>query len=417
MHVAIVGCGTAGPAAGLLLKRQGHQVTIFERVPEPSAVGAGILIQPIGFLALSKLGLLDPILAKGSRLEGLWGQTPSGHCVLNARYSSLTDRDIPEEWAFGLGLHRGVLFSALFDAVHAAGIPVHCGVEIQSVESSPDGTSRLVDSEGQQHGPFSLVIIADGARSHVRESCGLTHRVSPYGWGALWFIGENREAQIKDRLFQVFAGTKRLVGLLPTGQSVDGETSLLSLFWSIHLSQIESWRSSPIEVWKEEVISIAPQARPLVSQVSSHDQLAVASYFDVRMKRWHRNGLVCLGDASHAMSPQLGQGANLALFDAMILSECLQVHSTDLSEALGLYSTIRRRHLRFYQWASHWLMPFFQSSLTPAGWMRDWLFEPVCRIPFFKRLVACSMAGLKTGIFSNMPRKHFSVKNLDNPVR
>ena len=76
----MVGCGTAGPAAALnLTRRLGWRVEVFDRAAEPSAVGAGIGVQPVGMTALKKLGLLEETLAHGARLEGIrtWVQDDS----------------------------------------------------------------------------------------------------------------------------------------------------------------------------------------------------------------------------------------------------------------------------------------------------------------------------------------------------
>jgi 2-polyprenyl-6-methoxyphenol hydroxylase-like FAD-dependent oxidoreductase len=98
LKVAIVGCGTAGPATALLLSRAGHAVTLFERVPNPGPVGAGIVLQPSGMSVLERLGLLEPVLAKGARIDELYAETSTRRRVVHLRYEDLA-RNI-----FGLGL-------------------------------------------------------------------------------------------------------------------------------------------------------------------------------------------------------------------------------------------------------------------------------------------------------------------------
>src|SRR3954447_7924835 len=114
LRVAIVGCGTAGPAAALLLARAGHEVEVLERVPDPSPVGAGLLLQPTGMAVLRELGLLDAIARRGARVERLHGETDRGRVVMDIAYADL------EPGLHGLGLHRGALFGALFGALDAA---------------------------------------------------------------------------------------------------------------------------------------------------------------------------------------------------------------------------------------------------------------------------------------------------------
>ncbi len=107
MRIAIVGCGTAGPAAAILLQRQGHEVTVFERAPECRAVGAGFLLQPSGMDVLREIGILDKILAHAAKVDCLHVLDATGRTLLNLHYRELGDA------VFGAGLHRPVLLHHL----------------------------------------------------------------------------------------------------------------------------------------------------------------------------------------------------------------------------------------------------------------------------------------------------------------
>src|SRR5277367_6149989 len=89
LRVAVIGCGTAGAASALLLSRAGHDVVLFERVPEPLPVGAGIMMQPSGLLVLERLGLVDRVLSRGARVDHLVCDTAEGRSVLDLRYDAL----------------------------------------------------------------------------------------------------------------------------------------------------------------------------------------------------------------------------------------------------------------------------------------------------------------------------------------
>src|SRR5262245_52854957 len=89
MRVGIVGCGTAGPAAALLLARDGHQVEILERAPELGQVGAGILLQRLGQQVLADLGLADELEACSSPVRRVDARTPSGRRVMDFGYDDL----------------------------------------------------------------------------------------------------------------------------------------------------------------------------------------------------------------------------------------------------------------------------------------------------------------------------------------
>jgi len=118
------------------------------------------------------------------------------------------------------------------------------------------------------------------------------------------------------------------------------------------------------------------------------------------MSPWNTGNVVYLGDAAHAMSPQLGQDCNLALIDAMVLAQCIEAAPSNLAFALDEYSRRRRAHLGFYQFATRWLTPLFQSD---HGWLspvRDLAMPLMCKIGWFHRQMVTSMCGVSMGPFS-----------------
>ena len=382
MRVGIVGLGTAGAASALLLARAGHDVVLFERVERPGPVGAGIMMQPSGLLVLERLGCAGPILERGSRVDALVATTTSGRRVLDLRYGDLD----PE--LFGVGLHRGVLFETLERAALASRVEARLGVEIVALRGG-----ELLDARGRGHGAFDLVVLCDGARSRVRDALGeLTKSVRPYPWGALWFIGESRRDARE--LAQFLEGTRRMVGVLPTGPG------LASLFFSVAAARRDEVFAGGLDAWKRETVRVAPIAEELVEQITSFDHLTFASYYDIAMPRWHGFAggarVVLLGDAAHATSPQLGQGCNLALCDAAALADAL-AEDENPDRALDAYTRARREHLAFYQLATRVLTPLFQSDLEPLALARDFLSPVATRFGFVRREMIRAMAGTKTG--------------------
>jgi len=388
LEVGIIGAGTAGSAAALFLSRAGHHVTIFERVPEPKAIGAGIVLQPSGMSVLAALGLLPPVVARGAVLRELYAETSKRRPVLKLAYSDVAG-DL-----YGLGLHRGVLFQTLFEAVKASpAITLKCAVGIEDLTRAPDGRNLVVETDSRkEHGPFDLVVVADGARSRLRDDTALKKTVKKYPWGALWFVGTDAEHRFHHRLYQVLSGTRRMMGLLPTGLGPTGQTPLVSLFWSLGARSLEQWRAAGLLPWKEEILRFAPEAAPLLEQIQSPDQVLFAEYHDVVMAQWNTDDVVYLGDAAHATSPQLGQGCNLALVDAQVLAQCLAV-SDALPLALDAYSRTRDAHLDYYQFATRWLTPFFQSDLTWLAPLRDFGMPIATRVPWVRRQMVTAMCG------------------------
>jgi 2-polyprenyl-6-methoxyphenol hydroxylase-like FAD-dependent oxidoreductase len=121
------------------------------------------------------------------------------------------------------------------------------------------------------------------------------------------------------------------------------------------------------------------------------------------MLRCNTGSIVFIGDAAHAMSPQLGQGCNLGLYDAMVLSDVIRdlggaSEPKRVQRALALYDARRKAHLRFYQFATRWLTPFFQSDHHWLGSLRDSVMSVMCKLPLVEEAMLMSMAGVKRGI-------------------
>jgi 2-polyprenyl-6-methoxyphenol hydroxylase-like FAD-dependent oxidoreductase len=389
VRVAVVGCGTGGPATALFLHRAGHQVEVFERVARLEPVGAGFMLQPTGLQVLAELGLLDRVLDFGERLSSLTCVNAGGRRLLDLHYGELAQH------LYGVGIHRAAILETLVTAVGEAGIPLHLDHAVGAIDD--DGTAVRLRTQHGEHGPFDLVVAADGARSGLRELSGIPCKVRRYRWGALWFMGHDPDQQFHDELFQIVNGTRELLGFLPTGKTPDSPSELVSLFWSIDVRTHEELRASSIKSWKSRVVELEPRAEALVAQIEDWDQLTLAVYHDVIMKSWHRGRVVFIGDAAHATSPQLGQGANLALCDAHALSQCLH-GDANAAEALHRYDRARRHHLGFYQLASRWLTYFFQSHASALGPVRNLLFPLFMRIGPLRRQGIRTMAGLKRGI-------------------
>ena len=380
LDVGIVGCGVAGAATALFLARAGHSVSIYERVPQPTAVGAGILLQPTGLAVLERLGLLDAIVSRGALVEALHCRTARGRTLFDLHYATLAPG------LFGLGTHRGALFEALHGALGATGVRVECGREITSVEP----LSSVHD----------LVIVADGARSQLRAASPGFLRARPYAWGALWFVGADPERRFGRKLAQVCEGTSKMLGFLPTGLGPRGrDVPLVSMFWSLRMDTVDEWKRAGLSPWKRAIVRYAPEAEALLEQIEDVDQVLAASYVDGVMRRWHEptRGVAYVGDAAHSMSPQLGQGTNLALMDAAALTDCLAAQS-DLASALEEYSERRRAHVRFYQFASRWLTPLFQSGSDWLAPVRDVLLPLATRVGPIRGQMLRTLAGVKRGI-------------------
>ncbi len=278
---------------------------------------------------------------------------------------------------------------ALIGLMEEEAVDIRWGSRVEAARKLADGW----EVEGEK---FDLLLVADGARSTMRRAILGDGYDKGYGWGAHWFIGKNNGAFPSGDLHQVVEGTRLLAGFLPTGTERGGGDELLSLFWSVRIADDVNTRSQPLDQWKDGILNLCPLAENLINQIGSWDQVLTARYGDVRMREWHGDRLVFLGDAGHAMSPQLGQGVNLALADASCLARCL--YELPLEKALPEYSRRRGPVLRYYQLATRWLTPVFQSDYEFISPFRHYGFRVSQRIPFVRKMMTRSMAGMMRGI-------------------
>ncbi len=381
LRIAVVGLGTAGPALAVLLSDRGHEVTVLEREREPGAVGAGIWLQHLGQQVLDRLGVLGDLQAASRTVSRVHGLTVAGRTVMDFGYADLPGA-VP-----ALGVHRGALFDLLRRRLASSAATLRCGVTVTGVRPTPSGT--LLETGTGDLGPYDLVVGADGARSVVRRELGVTVRDRPYRYGALWAVVDDPDRLAGDELRQVLDGTRRYFGVLPTG------SRQASIFWSVPTDRIVSGQAD-LTAWRAAARSFAGPCEPLLDRV---ERLLPARYRDVVVRTPYRlaegAAAVLVGDAAHAMSPQLGAGTSIALADAWSLHRALAT-TGDLPAALVAYARDRAAHVRWYQWWSRLMMPVFQSGLDPLALPRDTLAPGLGRVPFVRRQLVATLTGDRT---------------------
>ena len=401
LPIAVVGGGTAGLASAILLARMGFRVRLLERVANLQPVGAGVLLQPSGLAVLRELGLLAECTGLGAPVSRLYGTTAgNGRVILDTRY---------DDWqvgSFGLGIHRAVLLTSLLNAAKQAGVQIETGVAISRFSQSANSVELFIgDAHGgeQPYGECSALILADGVRSTLRAQMRVKQRVQPYPWGALWNIQPTPIGMQSTDLRQWYRGCREMFGVMPTGRTHDErEQALSSLFWSLPTAQFAAWREAGLDAWKTQVRQLAGDAaEPFLHAIESPAQLSFAAYADVRMQRWHDGRVLAIGDCAHAMSPQLGQGANMALVDAAALAQALRpqraAEAIDWQQVFVGYTGARRQHLRYYRQASRLLTPLFQSDSRVLALLRDSALYLARHNRFGRYHAATTLVGARTG--------------------
>ena len=382
MTVAVAGAGPTGLSVALMLARQGRQVVVHERFEAARPVGAGFMLQPTGLHVLDRLGLTAEVEAYGQPLHHIFGrEARRGRVVLDIRYGDLK-RSRPS-----LGVHRSAIFHVLHRACLAEGVTFETGREIVS---AADG--RLTGADGRTSLAFDLVIDATGARSPIARALGARRR--ELKWAGLWGTVPWPGAPFDEgALEQVYSGASKMIGLLPCGTRPGEPAPLATFFWSLKGDDHAAWRAAGLDTWKAEVLSLWPEVAPILDTIDDPDAMTLARYGHHTLARPVANRLAVLGDAAHSTSPQLGQGVNMGLLDALALADALETHP-DLDDALNAYAAARRWHIRLYQALSMGFTPFYQADGAFLPWVRDHILGKAARLPVAPRLLAATVSGL-----------------------
>ena len=382
--VAIAGCGPAGLAAALLLDRDGHKVTLFERFDTPRPIGSGLMIQPTGLAVLARLGLAEKLVARGARIDALYGIQERGRIALDARYDEL---GIPG--AFGIGVHRASLFDVLHDEVRACAIEVRTGREAIGIRPLANGAEPIF-ADGSTGGRHDLIVDATGWNTRLQ-----TRARHPLAFGALWATLPMAacEGIAPNLLEQRYRGAARMAGILPIGRRAPNGPEEVAFFWSLRADRYAAWGAAPLDDWKAEVTALWPEIAALLSRIECHDDLTFARYAHRTCPQPRCGAHVVIGDAWHSASPQLGQGANMALLDAWALAAGLREGRT-VAEGLRLSRGWRSGHVALYQAVTALFTPLYQSDTSWHAAVRDRILAPLSRVPPVTRIQSALVSGL-----------------------
>ena len=382
LKIAICGAGPAGLAAAIALNREGHRITIFDQFDAPKPIGSGLILQPTGMAVLDWLGLGDDMRQLGAPIQKLTGKAAgSGRVVLDVRYDSLGK-------ATGLAVHRAGLFHVLHSAVMNSAIEIKMSHKIKALDKT-----TIVFNEDHKSGHFDLIVDALGSRSPlIKYASGPDYR-RKLEYGAIWASLPWPGAPFVDNaLEQRYHAASVMVGVLPIGQRFPGDQRHAAFFWSLKGKDYPQWLANGLGPWKHQVESLWPETSSLLTSITNSDQMTFANYEHHTLSLPYGDCLVFIGDSAHSTSPQLGQGANMALLDVKALTHALQ-QNANLQSALKAYAAARRWHVKLYQAMSAAFTPFYQSDSKILPIIRDYFVAGASMLPPAQKLLATLVSG------------------------
>jgi 2-polyprenyl-6-methoxyphenol hydroxylase-like FAD-dependent oxidoreductase len=304
VRAAIVGGGIGGLAAAVALRRVGIETVVFERAERLDPVGAGLTLSPNAVRALERLGVAADIRALAASGTELEVSTPMGATLMQVRLDAET-----------LGVHRADLQRVLVDSAGE----FRLGSDVRDI--------------GEIAGDVDFVVGADGIESTVLAQLHGpdTPRSAGYtGWRAVCGFEDDR---VRGRFSETWGCGDR-VGLIPIGGG--------RVYWFV----AESGRPRNYErlsVRGELAKRFADWHEPIPEVIAATPEGALSAteiLWRKPLKSWGRGRVTLLGDAAHAMTPDLGQGAGQALEDAVVLAACVR-DGSDVEESLRRYEAER----------------------------------------------------------------------------
>ena len=376
-----------GLAAATLLAQDGHAVTLYERFPTAKPVGSGLVVQPVGLAVLDALGAGEEARSLGAPLTRMLGHS-GARIALDVAYRTGQP---------GLAMHRAALFHCLWQAATRAGISPTTGHTATGTREGPVGI-HLTTDQGE-HGPFDLIIDASGAASTLSP---LRSRPLPFGavWAHVpWPVTDLPGTELRQRYHRA----SRMAGILPIGRLPGDPTPRAAVFWSLPTVKLDAWPDQDLDGWKAEVTDFWPAMSPFLAQITDKAQLTPARYSHGTLAKPYNQRLIHIGDAAHRASPQLGQGANMALLDALALALALRL---PLEDALSRYRQSRRWHLGLYQTLSAAFTPQYQSHSRALPAVRDRLLSPISRFWPLPRILSALVSGDLIPPIAGQPTGH-----------
>ncbi|MDD0812840.1 FAD-dependent monooxygenase [Curvibacter sp. RS43] len=327
--VLIVGGGIAGLALGIALRRAGRDVELVELNSAWNVYGVGIILQANALRALRQIGLADACIAAGFPYAVSLHHEENGQPQAARHKPSLLDEGLPAS----CGILRPALHNLLRDAALAAGVQVRLGITVADIRDESDA-AQVSFTDGSQ-GRYSVVVGADGIRSHVR-TLRFPEAMPPRFTGqGCWRFTLPRSAEVSSAV--MYHGRQaRLAGLVPVSPD-----QMYLLLLSEEPGNPRMPDAELPDLLRDRLQHFGGQIPAAMAHMPGPEGIVYRPLeTQLVAAPWHRGRVVLAGDAAHATTPHMAQGASMALEDAVVLADSLD-DADSLESALQSYSLRR----------------------------------------------------------------------------
>src|SRR5438876_443244 len=332
----IIGCGVAGPVVALFLQRAGIDAEIYEARAESTDYGGSFLNMACNGLGVLKtLELDDQVSSQGSPIPRMIIWSGKGKRLGEVRNGARAEVGAPS-----INILRSRLHQVLREGAERRRIKMAFGKKLAGLATGEQGVFATFADGTTAEGTF--LIGCDGVYSRTRQLIN-PNAPSPHYTGLIstgGFAQHSSFPPTPDTMHFVF-GKLAFFGY---HISSSGE-----LYWFVNFPQKEAPARGDLDMivsdeWQERMLDLFQGDLPLISEMIRATDSAIIGYpiYDISTQPiWHQGPVVLVGDAIHAVSPNAGQGASLAVEDAIVLAKCLQDIS-DLEQAFSTYERLRR---------------------------------------------------------------------------
>jgi len=331
-NILIVGGGIGGLTSAIALRRDGHRVAIIEKDPTWSVYGVGIIQQANVIRAMNHLGLLQDYLDAGVGFDGVAIHAPDGQLVAKVPAPRLV-----EGAPANVGIGRRALHKVLGDRAKGSGAEIRLGVTADAFDD--DGMGVTVRFSNGREERFDIVVGADGVYSATRDLLMPDAERPEFTGQSVWRYNFERPQDLDD--LHIYNGPTG-VGLVPISP-----TLMYMYVTTPEPGNPRYPKNGLAAAMRSKLGGCAPAIRALAEQITNDDDVVYRPLEGMLLKGpWHKGRIVLQGDAVHATTPHLGQGAGMAIEDSIVLAEEITRHDTP-EHAFTAYRSRRYERCRY----------------------------------------------------------------------